>query len=395
MLYFIIRPLVRLTFRIFFSKIYLHHLDRIPMDRPVLIASNHPSAFLEACILATHFPKSLHFLVRGDIFINKFVIWLLRQLHLTPIYRISDGFKNLRANESTFNECNRRLHNKEIIVVYAEGNTKQEKKLRPIQKGLARIAFGALEAHPEMDLCIVPLGVNYTHPNTFRSEVYIEVGTPIELNTFYSAYKSDVNKSIADLTQAVEQAMRPLVIHIEKEEDLHLVEHLFSIQHAKTPKTFWPGVEITGDRFKADKLISDHINTLQETDKKTMVKELDIQIGQIKDKSSLNLLSPLALVGWLLHAAPLLLSHRITKAKVTRIEFFASVLVGITIFMYLLYLGIVLWLSFKLGFNPLYTLILLAASGLVYLYHHHLRQVQKDQSLKQIHTPLLLQSDQG
>jgi 1-acyl-sn-glycerol-3-phosphate acyltransferase len=71
----------------------LHHLERIPLDRPVLIASNHPSAFLEACLLATHFPKSLHFLVRGDIFINKFIVWLLAQFHLTPIYRFPMGLK--------------------------------------------------------------------------------------------------------------------------------------------------------------------------------------------------------------------------------------------------------------------------------------------------------------
>ena len=197
-----------------FTPIHIHNIGRIPLDRPVLISSNHPSAFLEACLLATHFPKSLHFLVRGDIFINKFVINLLKQVHLTPIYRVSDGFKNLRANENTFNECHQRLKNNEVIVVYAEGNTTQEKRLRPIQKGLARIAFGALDRYPDMDLCIVPLGVNYSHPNDFRSEVMIEVGMPITLKDYYQQYKSDSIRAISELTQKVEAEMKPLVIHL-------------------------------------------------------------------------------------------------------------------------------------------------------------------------------------
>ncbi len=387
MLYFIIRPLVRFTLRIFFSKIHLHHIERIPLDRPVLIASNHPSAFLEACVLATHFPKSLHFLVRGDIFINKFIVKLLVQLHLTPIYRSADGFKNLRANEGTFSACHRRLQHKEIIVVYAEGNTTQEKRLRPIQKGLAKIAFGALETYPQLDLCIVPLGINYTHPNDFRSEVYVEVGDLIEVKQFYSLDKTDTIKSINELTQAVEIAMKPLVLHIDRNEDLPLAEQLWSIEKAKANKTFWPVVDRSGSRFRADKIISEQVNAMEATEKKILNELLHQKMSAIPD-SGLLLWTPVAWIGKMVNILPLWLGYLLTKSAVKRIEFFASVLVGATMFLYLIYMILLAIVGYQLGVHPLWSVTFVLATGLLYLYYLHRKERQNAAKLQAVEVPI-------
>lgn len=388
MLYYLIRPLVRITLRIFFSKIYLHRLDRIPLDRPVLIASNHPSAFLEACLLATHFPKSLHFLVRGDIFINRFVVALLEQLHLTPIYRFVDGFKNLRSNDATFNACYDRLHNKEIIVVYAEGNTTQEKRLRPIQKGLARIAFGAMEKYPDMDLCVVPLGVNFTHPNDFRSEVFVETGEPIELKDYYRRYLEDNNKAVQELTQAVEQSMKPLVIHMENNEDLELAEKMWRISKALASPPFLPAVELTGDRFAKDKRISDRINEMAVEEKSSLNKSLDpasVKPGRSAEARSFAI--P-ALVGKVINYPPFMLALRLTQSKVKRIEFYASVLIGIGMFLYLFYLLLVFILFRVVGWSGMLSLALLWASGSCYLYYLFLREKAMNKALREAYPEL-------
>lgn len=368
MLYFIIRPIVRLTLRIFFSKIHLHNLDRIPRDRPVLISSNHPSAFLEACILATHFPKSLHFLVRGDIFINKFVINVLRQVHLTPIFRVSDGFKNLRANENTFSECHRRLKNNEIIVVYSEGNTTQEKRLRPIQKGLARIAFGALDKYPEMPLCIVPLGVNYTHPNNFRSEVMIEVGEPIELKEDYAQYKEDSIKAIAELTQKVENAMKPLVIHINEDTYLPLAENQFLINKSSMPFQMYPVIDRSGKRFELDKKSSIKINELTDDQRADLSNKLKA-VENIKSPATVY--SLIALFGKYINYLPFWLGMKITESKVKRIEFYASVLVGSTMFLYIFYVIFIAILAKVLGWSVWQSVLMVFLLGWLYLYYRH------------------------
>ncbi len=367
MLYFLIRPLVRIAFRIYFSKIHLHHLERIPRDRAVLISSNHPSAFLEACLLATHFPKSLNFLVRGDIFKGEFVKKILSQLHLIPIYRTHDGFKSLRANESTFNICYDLLSKKEIVVVYSEGNTKQEKRLRPIQKGLARIAYGAMDKYPDLDLCIVPMGINHTKFNTFRSEMYVEVGEPIELKEFYANYKQDSIKAIADLTQLVEDKMRPLVIHINEDLDLDLNEKLFDLNKARTDDSFLPVVETDGKRFALDKSTSDKINLLKEDQKKS----LDGMIKPVSHKFNIAF-QILAFPGTILNYLPFRLAKFISDRVVSRVEFYASINLGSGLFLYLFYLIFIGLIGKWIGFGFWLTILLAMVSGFITLYARHL-----------------------
>ena len=67
-LYPIVRPLAALAIKTFFRKIHLSNMDRVPSDRPVILAANHPTAFMEPCILACYMDRPLHFLVRGDFF---------------------------------------------------------------------------------------------------------------------------------------------------------------------------------------------------------------------------------------------------------------------------------------------------------------------------------------
>ena len=363
-------------------------MDRIPTDRPVLIASNHPSAFLEACLLATHFPKSLHFLVRGDIFINKFVIWLLAQLHLTPIYRFADGFKNLRANENTFSDCYKRLKDKEIIVVYAEGNTTQEKRLRPIQKGLAKIAFGALDIYPDMDLCIVPLGVNYTHPNDFRSEVFVEVGMPIELESYFQKYKTESQKAITELTQEIELKMKPLVIHINKDEDLPLAEKLWLLAKSIAPESFWPVLDRSGERFALDKSISLRINDMDEKAKTELQNKILIPL-QIPASTGTAIIFIPAMIGKLINFLPFTIATQIAKSKVKRIEFFASVLVGSGMFIYILYATVIAILSHAADIPVVMALGSLVICGLIYLYRDHLLVKQKLSTIRQLNGEII------
>ena len=57
------------------------------------------------------------------------------------------------------------------ILIFSEGNTRMQKKLAPLQKGLARLAFGAYAEKNVQDIQIVPVGVNYSNGKLFRSDV--------------------------------------------------------------------------------------------------------------------------------------------------------------------------------------------------------------------------------
>ncbi|MCB0636727.1 MAG: 1-acyl-sn-glycerol-3-phosphate acyltransferase, partial [Lewinella sp.] len=145
MLYAAVRPLAKIGLQHYFRRIDVAHLDRIPKDAPVILAANHPTAFIEPCILACFGDRPLHFLVRGNLFKKGIYDKLLRSLHMLPVFRFVDGgYEDLKQNYATFAACHEALAQRKTIMILAEGRCIHEKRLRPIRKGTARIAFGTL-----------------------------------------------------------------------------------------------------------------------------------------------------------------------------------------------------------------------------------------------------------
>ncbi|MFN8338031.1 MAG: 1-acyl-sn-glycerol-3-phosphate acyltransferase [Saprospiraceae bacterium] len=174
MVYQFLKILVGFTLKIFFRKIYISGTEHVQNNKAQLVASNHPNGFLEPLIMACFFSKDLHFLVRGDVFDNPFLKPLLIATHQIPIFRFRDGFSKLRENSQTMDESTQVLIDKKNLLIFAEGGTQSIKKLRPLQKGIARIAFQTLEKQPDLDLEILPVGINFTEPSKFNKEVMLE-----------------------------------------------------------------------------------------------------------------------------------------------------------------------------------------------------------------------------
>ena len=65
---------------------------------PLLIASNHPSSFLDAIIMAILFKSPIYSLARGDAFNGKIITKILASFNMLPVYRVSEGVENLENN---------------------------------------------------------------------------------------------------------------------------------------------------------------------------------------------------------------------------------------------------------------------------------------------------------
>ena len=148
MLYAAVRPFAKLSFEIYFKKLNIENIERIPLDKPVFLAVNHPTAFIEPCVLACFVDKPLNFLIRGDIWGNSFYNKLMQGVNLIPIFRRRDGVENLLNNGDTFKYCYDALAKDKIILIMPEASTKEVKRLRPLAKGLARICICLLYTSP-------------------------------------------------------------------------------------------------------------------------------------------------------------------------------------------------------------------------------------------------------
>ncbi|MFT7606398.1 MAG: 1-acyl-sn-glycerol-3-phosphate acyltransferase, partial [Saprospiraceae bacterium] len=232
MLYFFAKYFCRIGLRVNFKKIFFHYQEEIPENKAIIFASNHPTAFLDPVMVGAFIKRPVHFIVRGDIFKGKFILAFLNGLKMLPIFRFRDGYSSLKNNQATLETVYEKLSQNRCVLILAEGETKHEKRLRPIQKGTARMAFGAIEAQGDLDILIIPVGVNYSDSDAYRSFVMTEFGKPIHLNDYKPVYQENPRKAIKQLTGRIEKEMRSLVIHIEKEADDIWVNRILEIKRS-------------------------------------------------------------------------------------------------------------------------------------------------------------------
>jgi 1-acyl-sn-glycerol-3-phosphate acyltransferase len=94
----------------------------------------------------------------------------------------------MSRNEGTLEAAKGALVKGRAITIFPEGKSHSEPALAELKTGAARIALGA--AKEGAAVRIVPVGLTYEDKHLFRSEVLIEVGTPIEVKDFLPATPS-------------------------------------------------------------------------------------------------------------------------------------------------------------------------------------------------------------
>src|SRR5690606_20650045 len=144
---------------------------------PLLIAANHPNSFLDAIVISTLFRHPVHSLVRGDVYINRFYSFLLNQLNMLPVYRLSEGAENLENNYSTFERCREVFRKNGIVLIFSEGRCINEWKLRSLKKGTARLAMSAWQQG--IPLNVIPVGINFSSFRRFGKDIHLNFGKPI------------------------------------------------------------------------------------------------------------------------------------------------------------------------------------------------------------------------
>jgi 1-acyl-sn-glycerol-3-phosphate acyltransferase len=388
MFYHLTTPLMKLAFRVYFKKIHLSNLQLIPTDQPVILAANHPSAFIEPIILASWLDRTLHFVARGDLYLNSpFVRKLYDVYNLIPVFRLDDaGYGQLKTNYSSFERCFSVLKENGWLMILAEGRTKHEKRLRKIMKGTARIAFGTLEIKEDLDICIVPVGVNYTNSDQFRTDVMIDFGAPINLSEYLPTYKENSSRAVKLLTSAIEKGLSERVIHIESPEDEALVEMLLELRRNESKEnTAWQDAG-SATRLMEEKKIADLVNALSLEDKESLGKSTSDYFQSLRQFGASDsgmtdagsgrlvnyLLYALAWLFWLpgfvLNILPLFLGYRAAKKMAKTVEFRASLVITFSCLLYVLYLLIIPILSLVTGNTWLLALLLLLPlSGVITL----------------------------
>ncbi len=267
MLYSFFKTIMRITVRIFFRSITIHNRELIPAKGPLMLLANHPSTFMDPIVIATLLNREIYFLAKGELFKSKFAKWLLPKFNIIPVYRKQDDPNQMSKNQDTFKKCFEHLENGGVILMFPEGISITERKLRPIKTGASRIILGA-EARNDFQLGIqaVTIGLNYDNPHKFNRDLFINIDTPIKTINYKEQYAIDNFKAAENLTEEIRSRLEGLVIAIEDERSDVLIKDIEMIYKYTLSKDLGISKNDKLSDFNITKNIIDTVNYYLEND---------------------------------------------------------------------------------------------------------------------------------
>lgn len=210
--YLFLRTYAGLGFFFYYKKIKVSGTENIPKDKPIMFVSNHPNALIDPLLIAVTNRRTTYFFTRAAVFKPGLIEWFMRSANMLPVYRIRDGLSTVKKNEAVFEFSFALLKEKLALLIFAEGSHSLERKVRPLSKGFTRVVFGSLEKYPDLDIAIIPVGINYSSPTEYGSKVSLTYAAPIWVNEFRM---EDPNLQASELTKATSDSLKKIVCHIE------------------------------------------------------------------------------------------------------------------------------------------------------------------------------------
>lgn len=200
-----------LLFRLMYSTYFrwrIYNSERVPMEGPVILASNHAS-FLDPPAIGSALPRGCNYLARESLFRYPGVGALLRSWQAVPVDRDGAGAKGLKAILD-------RLLAGGVIILFPEGTRTRDGKLQPARSGIGLTViksdapvvpvrvFGTFEAYGR-DVKFPkpkPIAVKYGRPMNFA-------GLRAEAKTCPKPRLKEIYQQVADEIMAEIAKLEP------------------------------------------------------------------------------------------------------------------------------------------------------------------------------------------
>ena len=92
---------------------------KYPQKWGCFVFPNHQGAFMDPLLMGCNIDRPVTSLTRSDIFGGP-MQWFMDALQMLPVYRIRNGYTNLKKNEAIFNRCKKLLSNNQSIMMFSE-----------------------------------------------------------------------------------------------------------------------------------------------------------------------------------------------------------------------------------------------------------------------------------
>ena len=366
MLYRTLQVIVNIFYRIFY-RLEIRNIKNVPKSGPIILAPNHTNAFIDPVISCMLFWRRVQFFARGDVFKGRIAIFLLRSMNISPMYRMQEGYSEVKKNDKTFEECKNLLSKNRAILIFPEGICVKERRLRKLKKGLARILFMAAEEFDfKKDIKVIPVGMNYEDSKKIRSKLCIDFGKPVSVTDYIEKFKVDKVRTINEFTEDLEPKMREVMVVVEDPENDTLMKGLEEMfLHPMMKEKGFDDHDLEKD-YLVTKEIAEIVNHFQKSDieklnslRENVVPYIDeLHARKLRDhllrpESILKLSTwrfvldffviwfgtPIYWMGMIMNHPPYIIAEKLASKKAKNPEFHPSIEVNLTWILWFIYYG--------------------------------------------------------
>ena len=236
LIYAILKVLVRIALRVFYRKVTIHGREHLALKGPLLVASNHPNTLMDVLAVASVLRQRTGFVGNASLFRTPWVAKVLTYFHVIPIYRKQDlrPGEEMTINDDSFRKAYDYLAKRGVILLFPEGTSFSEKKLREIRTGVARIALGYEAKHQfQGQLKIITTSLNYSSPRRFRTRLHLNINPPIDVADFAAQYAQDDQAAVRALTQTIEQRLSAGLVILDDKPQERMFQQLIRLYNER------------------------------------------------------------------------------------------------------------------------------------------------------------------
>lgn len=334
----------------YFRKSWYLGKDRLPATGPVVVIANHAASFLDAMLMGVMLSRPIYFFARGDIFSKKWVRVVLRHLHMIPLFSADLAKDQLHRNANSFGQGEEILKDNGLLLIFPEGLSRLERNILPFRKGASRIILQTLASSPDMTIHVVPIGIHY-RKHEVLSDVQLTTGTVVAVGKHYrELYTAHAAKAVNELTHELERSLKDVVLYVEQDNRSMVMERQLELFDDSC------GAHFTYKDFADQKALCNRISAMEEHQAEALAAQQEnyfrlLQKHQLNDEVVagtrgvslpflvLALSSPIFLAG-LINYPPYRFGKWMADTKVSRQDFYTSVLSAVSAFSYVIWLAL-------------------------------------------------------
>lgn len=210
------------------ARFYFSRIEVLParphLTGPNLIVALHRNGAVDGWVYKCFFPFAT-FLIAAQLRKN-----LIVRAFFTGITVVRDRDQDdagRSANTESMARCQQLLASGGTLVIFPEGTSSLGPRHLPFKSGAARIAYEAVQGN--LPLAILPLGITYDAPSTFRSNVQVIVGP---------ALLPPPTASLAELKRELSCRLESLGVNVASDEHYRDIRALASFVSPEIPYHF-------------------------------------------------------------------------------------------------------------------------------------------------------------